>query len=179
MGGVVATAGNAMVFDPLPPVVTGSRLVLAVAAVLAGATVLFGVLGLVFNLLLIAVAVPFGVAAYLLWLHATGRLHARARRRVTEPPPWERGRAPGWSPGGGPAGFDDLGGRSVTNDRLSTMGRREALDALGLPRDADQRAIRRAYRKRVKAVHPDTTGGDEAAFRRVRAAYETLSRGKG
>ncbi|MDZ7701457.1 MAG: J domain-containing protein [Halobacteriales archaeon] len=63
------------------------------------------------------------------------------------------------------------------------MDRDEALSTLDLPPGADERAIRRAYRTRVKAVHPDAAdGGDEDEFRRVRAAYEQLSgpgRGKG
>ena len=51
----------------------------------------------------------------------------------------------------------------------------EAYDTLGLEPGADQAAIRDAYRERIKEVHPDTEGGDEAAFRRVREAYERFS----
>lgn len=49
-----------------------------------------------------------------------------------------------------------------------------AFDELGVPTDADADAVKRAYRERVKEVHPDQ-GGDEAAFRRVREAYATAS----
>lgn len=49
-----------------------------------------------------------------------------------------------------------------------------AFDELGLPTDADAVAVKRAYRKRVKEVHPDQ-GGDERSFRRVREAYATAS----
>jgi curved DNA-binding protein CbpA len=62
------------------------------------------------------------------------------------------------------------------------MDREAALNALDVAPDADAGTIRRAYRDRVKAVHPDADGGDEDEFRRVRAAYERLTdpeRGKG
>lgn len=45
---------------------------------------------------------------------------------------------------------------------------------LGIPRDADDKTIRAAYKRKAKASHPDT-GGDEEAFRRVQLAYEVLS----
>lgn len=45
-----------------------------------------------------------------------------------------------------------------------------AFAALGLEPDADEAAVRDAYRERVKEVHPDH-GGDEEAFRRVQEAY--------
>ncbi|WP_058367282.1 J domain-containing protein [Haloparvum sedimenti] len=49
-----------------------------------------------------------------------------------------------------------------------------AFDELGVSRTADAAAVKRAYRERVKEVHPDQ-GGDEATFRRVREAYATAS----
>lgn len=52
---------------------------------------------------------------------------------------------------------------------------REAYDVLGLSPDADEAAVRRAYREKVKAVHPDAEGGSEEAFKRVNAAYERLT----
>lgn len=52
---------------------------------------------------------------------------------------------------------------------------REAYDVLGLDPGADAEAVRTAYRERIKEVHPDTDGGDQAAFRRVRTAYERLT----
>lgn len=51
----------------------------------------------------------------------------------------------------------------------------EAYDVLGLDSDADASAIERAYRTRVKEVHPDTDGGSARAFKRVNEAYERLS----
>jgi molecular chaperone DnaJ len=46
---------------------------------------------------------------------------------------------------------------------------------LGVPRDASLEAIKRAYRRLAKKLHPDR-GGDHSleAFREVQAAYETL-----
>ena len=54
---------------------------------------------------------------------------------------------------------------------------REAYEALGLDPSASDEAVRRAYRARVKEVHPDTDGGDEEAFKRVNRAYEQLRDG--
>jgi ferredoxin len=45
---------------------------------------------------------------------------------------------------------------------------------LGLNPDADEEAIERAYRQRVKETHPDH-GGSMEAFRAVRTAYERLT----
>jgi hypothetical protein len=59
-------------------------------------------------------------------------------------------------------------------DRL-TERERAAYAVLGLPADADRNAVQRAYRERVKEVHPDH-GGDKAAFERVRDAYDTAKR---
>lgn len=49
----------------------------------------------------------------------------------------------------------------------------EAYDALDIERGASQDSIKSAYREKVKEVHPDS-GGDEEAFKRVNRAYETL-----
>jgi DnaJ-domain-containing protein 1 len=50
-----------------------------------------------------------------------------------------------------------------------------AYDVLGLPSGADEAAVRRAYRRRVKEVHPDH-GGDEREFQRLQAAYDAARR---
>jgi ferredoxin len=50
-------------------------------------------------------------------------------------------------------------------------------EVLGVGPDADEEALDRAYRERVKEVHPDH-GGSTDAFQRVRAAYETLQAGE-
>jgi DnaJ-domain-containing protein 1 len=58
-------------------------------------------------------------------------------------------------------------------------GEDDALEAafaeLGVPAGATIEEVRRAYRQRIKEVHPDQ-GGDEEAFRRVREAYATAKR---
>ena len=69
--------------------------------------------------------------------------------------------------GAGTAGADRLEGRADVADA--------AFDVLGLSRGADEAAVRRAYRRRVKEVHPDH-GGDEEEFRRVQEAYDTARR---
>ncbi|SFS02873.1 DnaJ domain-containing protein [Halomicrobium zhouii] len=50
-----------------------------------------------------------------------------------------------------------------------------AFRELGLPAGATLEEVKRAYRRRVKEVHPDR-GGDEDAFKRVREAYTTAKR---
>jgi hypothetical protein len=47
---------------------------------------------------------------------------------------------------------------------------RAAFAELGVPAGASVEEVRQAYRRRVKEVHPDQ-GGDEEAFKRVREAY--------
>lgn len=161
---------------------TRARLLLAVSSVLAGAAALFVALGVVFNLVLIGAAVPFGLAASLIWLHATGRLEARVRprrpgeheRRARR----QRARAADprsmWSDRASEVHGGRTASGSADTGTAASMERREALRTLGLPPDADQAAIRRAYRERVKAVHPDAPDGDETAFRRLTAAYDRL-----
>jgi hypothetical protein len=52
---------------------------------------------------------------------------------------------------------------------------RAAFAELGVPVGATPEELRRAYRRRVKEVHPDQ-GGDEDAFKRVREAYTTAKK---
>ena len=44
---------------------------------------------------------------------------------------------------------------------------------LGIERDADERAVRTAYRRAVKTAHPDR-GGDAEQFGKLQAAYDLL-----
>lgn len=137
------------------------------------------VVGLLTNPAVLVLAVVFGVVAGLMYYQASGRLARRVYRRV------ERQAA---VDGGARAGADGAGPRAdwrAPGSRRRGRGRRnaeehgptarEAYDALGVEPEADQAAIRAAYRERIKEVHPDAEGGDEAAFRRVREAYERLS----
>jgi curved DNA-binding protein CbpA len=50
-----------------------------------------------------------------------------------------------------------------------------ARDILGVSPNADQDAVKQAYRERVKETHPDKDTGNEEAFKRVNKAYERLS----
>ncbi|MEO6716507.1 MAG: J domain-containing protein [Novosphingobium sp.] len=62
-------------------------------------------------------------------------------------------------------------GRAVTTDE------RRALDVLGLPIDADRRALRTRYSELVRRYHPDRNGGDrsfEARLQGVVEAYQLL-----
>lgn len=60
----------------------------------------------------------------------------------------------------------------TSSDRLSAS---EAYETLGVDPGADERAVKSAYREKVKDVHPDTEGGDEEAFKQVTRAYERLT----
>jgi DnaJ-class molecular chaperone len=55
---------------------------------------------------------------------------------------------------------------------------RDPYEVLGVPRDAGQDQIKKAYRKLAKELHPDTHPGDakvEERFKQVSAAYAILS----
>jgi curved DNA-binding protein CbpA len=47
-------------------------------------------------------------------------------------------------------------------------------DTLGVPKDADEETIKRAYRRKSKEHHPDRSGGNPKAMVAVNKAYETL-----
>ncbi|MBW3659889.1 MAG: J domain-containing protein [Actinobacteria bacterium] len=53
------------------------------------------------------------------------------------------------------------------------LSRLEALTVLALPANADDEAVKRAYRRLARELHPDA-GGDVEAFRDVQLAYERL-----
>ncbi|WP_254537102.1 J domain-containing protein [Halomarina litorea] len=63
----------------------------------------------------------------------------------------------------------DGSGSAETVDRATAA----ACEVLGVDPDAGEGELRRAYRRRVKETHPDR-GGSEAAFRRVKEAYDHL-----
>lgn len=48
-------------------------------------------------------------------------------------------------------------------------------DILGVSKDASEAEIKKAYRKLAHTYHPDKKGGDEAKFKEVNEAYQTLS----
>ncbi|HKJ23752.1 MAG TPA: DnaJ C-terminal domain-containing protein [Myxococcota bacterium] len=58
------------------------------------------------------------------------------------------------------------------------MARRDLYEVLGVARDADAAAIKKAYRKLARELHPDVNPGDDAAearFKEVSEAYSVLS----
>lgn len=48
-------------------------------------------------------------------------------------------------------------------------------DILGVNKDASEDEIKRAYKKLALKTHPDKNGGDDTMFKKINAAYETLS----
>ena len=59
-----------------------------------------------------------------------------------------------------------------------SLTKRDYYEVLGVSRDADEAAIKRAYRKLAKKYHPDTNAGDKKAaeaFTEVSEAYSVLS----
>ena len=187
---------------PIDPVANRPILV-GMAATFVGLTALLVVAGVVVNPLLLAVAVPFGAVAYLLWYHASGKLRDRVRREAADADAAERARARqraraaehrrgGGSDRGGfgsRGGFGGRGGAWNANgagragrsgdprDRApssSRMSERAAYETLGLDPTATQDAVRSAYRERAKRLHPDSDGGDEEAFKQLNEAYEVL-----
>lgn len=72
----------------------------------------------------------------------------------------------GGMPGGGMPG--GMGGRKKDVDTTKLY------EVLGVEKDVDAKAIKKAYRKMAIKHHPDK-GGDEHTFKEVNAAYEILS----
>jgi hypothetical protein len=52
---------------------------------------------------------------------------------------------------------------------------REAYETLGVDPGSDESTVKRAYRERIKEVHPDADDGDTEEFKRVQAAYDRLT----
>lgn len=181
--------------------VDSDRLVMVLASVFAVLAALLIVVGIVYEPFVFFVALLFGAVAYFMWYQASGRLSRRLYRRVEKQARANNGRNERGGFGAGPreewdpqsewarrAGFTaeqrrqrrQRGQRqqrrssSPRSDR-STPTTAEAYDILDLDPSADESTIKRAYRKRVKNVHPDTESGSEEAFKRVNAAYEQLT----
>lgn len=68
-------------------------------------------------------------------------------------------------------------GWGASGDGSRSADEMRALDVLELEADADFPAIKRAWREKAKAVHPDVRPGDKAAaaeFQKLHLAYEVL-----
>jgi DnaJ-class molecular chaperone len=59
-------------------------------------------------------------------------------------------------------------------DKLVPM-KKDYYQILGVPKDASQEEIKKAFRKLAHAHHPDKKGGDEAKFKEASEAYSVLS----
>lgn len=165
---------------------TRQRLLVGLAATLLGLTAVLLVSGVVVHPVLLPVAVPFGLAGYFVWYHATGRLADRIRRRAARARTGTRARSRrraarngraafvggGSGAGTGPGGRAGGDRRGRTTDAGPTP--REAYETLGIDPDASPETVRRAYRERAKSLHPDADGGDEEAFKRLNDAYERV-----
>jgi hypothetical protein len=165
--------------------VDGDGLVVGLAAVFAGTTVLLAMLAFAYQPFLLLFAVPFGLATYFLWYHASGRLTDRIRRTADRD---RRRRANAAAEG--PSGFEGFGpGRRAAGSRGERAGDEsrerprtdpneptiaEAYRTLGVDPGADEEALREAYRELAKSTHPDADSGDEEEFKRVNRAYERL-----
>ncbi|SIR29162.1 DnaJ domain-containing protein [Haladaptatus litoreus] len=188
---------------PVPQNVLRSRLLLGLSAVFAGITVSLTILGLWYNLFLVIFAIPFGITTAILWYHATGRLQkkvereaayrdpnrgfgsprgggrrrtrqrtrgqsrARTSSRARERARWQAREQARWEAREGDR-------RRATVNGSSGPSPAEAYRILGLDVDADDEAVREAYREKVKDVHPDRANGNEEAFKRVNRAYERV-----
>ncbi|WP_410766920.1 J domain-containing protein [Haloferax sp. DFSO60] len=177
------------------------RLVLGLAAVFAGLTMLLVVLAFVYQPFLLALALPFGATTYFMYSSVSGRLEEQFRRqranadefggfgarRQRESSTGGFGAGPRGDPREGPrAGrYRNVGGREYQYEYQrrqrppqqprNGMSRKKALRTLGLDADATQEEIKDAYRRLVKETHPDSKSGDQEAFKRVSKAYERLS----
>jgi hypothetical protein len=173
-----------------------NRLVTGLAAAFAVMTAILAV-GAIFVLPLAIPAVLFGAVTYFLYYQASGRLLRRIYRSVERQAATGNGSAPSGRGGFGAGPREEWtppreeqrrrargqrvrqerrrGQRQRRQRRQSGPTPREASRVLGVSVDADEGTVKRAYRNRIKDVHPDAEGGDEEAFKRVQRAYEVLT----
>ncbi|MFB6090629.1 MAG: J domain-containing protein [Halobellus sp.] len=167
-------------------------LLIGIAAVFAGTTVLMTVLAFVFQPFLLLFAAVFAAATYLLWYHASGRLTDRIRETARQGGERRRAnaasRGPGDFQGFGPGrrAAGDGGSRAFGGDReagtreAGTGGRRRRAGPRGdrAPRtDRNEPTVEEAYR--TLGLDP---GADEDAVRsayreRVKAAHPDTDTG--
>lgn len=154
---------------------------MGIAAAFGAMSVTLAVVGIVTNPLVLFVAAVFGVVTYLFWEHGSGRLASRVYRRVERQAAHNArtsnaGPREAWSGPHRRSGRRTGARRSTSRSQTGTPSSHEqAYHVLGLEPGATDDDVKRAYRERVKEVHPDADGGDEEAFKRVTRAYETLT----
>lgn len=143
------------------------------AAVLTGTTILIIGLGVHYDIFLLVLAVPLGVATYGIWATATGRGVSIGRIRGTTKRRFSR---KSQSEQNDTSAKTESGRRSSRGPLRtdSDLSRKQAGRILEIHPNAPDHEITRAYRRRVKEVHPDTDGGDEEAFKEATEAYECL-----
>ncbi|PSP95320.1 molecular chaperone DnaJ [Halobacteriales archaeon QS_1_68_44] len=127
---------------------------------------------------LFVLAVPLGAATAVFWYQSSGKLRERVRRTQRAGGRQRESRG-GFGAGARREARRDRqrarngGRRRPWGQTASDLSPAEAYRRLDLENGADESEVRRAYRRKVKEVHPDR-GGDEEAFKRVTEAYETL-----
>jgi DnaJ homolog subfamily A member 2 len=74
--------------------------------------------------------------------------------------------------GGFPGGFPGMGGMGGMGGggRKANVDTEKLYEVLGVEKDADNKEIKKAYRKLAVKHHPDK-GGDEHLFKEINAAY--------
>jgi len=173
-----------------------------IAVVFGGLTVVLTAVGLLINPAVLFLALMFGASTYFMYYHLSGKMAASLYERVERQAAQNTGNARRGGFGAGPReewepprdsrrarrSRATQGGQRRRQRSQTASGRQrrqrvqssgpspaEAYKRLGLDPDADQSTIKRAYREKVKDVHPDTDSGSEAEFKQVQAAYETLT----
>lgn len=83
-----------------------------------------------------------------------------------------------WSPSAGTVRPFALGGAPLLFSAVVATSSRDYYEILGIGRDADEAAIKKAFRRLAREHHPDVNQGDASAeerFKEIAEAYEVLS----
>jgi len=144
---------DAYIIRPRRRCVRHQQAAVGLGAVFGGTTLVLLLLGLLYQLALIALALPFALATAMMYWHASGRL-LRPRRTDTRA-----------------AATDQHGG----GGRTAPTRRRAAARELGVAVDADPATVRAAYRAAVREHHPDRPDGDRTRFDALQRAYAVLT----